>query len=123
MDAAANSEPTARVIGRPFEKGVSGNPSGRPKAVNDFRDKCREHTDEALATLLEVMRSKSTNTTMPAKVSAARILFAYAFGEPSNMDDETAKAGIIVNILQLATQSAQEALPAVTIRQLATDDA
>ena len=32
--AAANSAPTAkkRVIGRPFPKGVSGNPSGRPKS-------------------------------------------------------------------------------------------
>ena len=33
-DDAANSEPTARVVGRPFPPGVSGNPNGRPK--DDF---------------------------------------------------------------------------------------
>ena len=30
---AENSSPTARMIGRPFRKGVSGNPGGRPKGL------------------------------------------------------------------------------------------
>ena len=30
---ADNSTPTPRVIGRPFRKGVSGNPGGRPKGL------------------------------------------------------------------------------------------
>lgn len=39
-----NSTESARVIGRPFPKGVSGNPSGRPKdtlkafVAREFRD-------------------------------------------------------------------------------------
>jgi hypothetical protein len=31
-----NSNETARVIGRPFEKGESGNPNGRPKGRRNF---------------------------------------------------------------------------------------
>lgn len=123
MDASTeNSVPPQYAGLKPFQKGVSGNPGGRPKGTGDFRDKCRTYSDEALETLLEVMRSKATNTTMPAKVSAARTLLAYAFGEPSTLDDETAKAGIIVNILQLATQGLSDA-PTVNVRQLASDDA
>lgn len=98
-DVAENSEPTA-VIGRPFPKGVSGNPGGRPRVVSEFRDKCRAYSDEALETLLEVMRSKSTNTTMPAKVSAVRTLLAYGFGEPASLD-EGQGAQLVINILRL----------------------
>src|SRR5262245_17404826 len=33
VSTAQNSAGTARVIGRPFERGVSGNPSGRPRGL------------------------------------------------------------------------------------------
>lgn len=33
MEDAQNSTESARVIGRPFPKGVSGNPGGRPKGT------------------------------------------------------------------------------------------
>lgn len=35
---AANSEKTARGRGRPFEKGKSGNPNGRPKQTQEEKD-------------------------------------------------------------------------------------
>ena len=35
-EPATNSEATARVIGRPFPPGVSGNPNGRPKDQFSF---------------------------------------------------------------------------------------
>lgn len=35
---AANSGKTARGRGRPFEKGKSGNPSGRPKQTQEQKD-------------------------------------------------------------------------------------
>jgi len=52
------------------------------------------------------MRSKSTNTTMPAKVSAVRTLLAYGFGEPANMDDAQGTQ-LVINILKLAGVDAQ----------------
>ena len=36
--AAENSTRTARVPGRPFEKGKSGNPGGRPKKTQEEKD-------------------------------------------------------------------------------------
>lgn len=35
---AANSEKTVRGRGRPFEKGKSGNPKGRPKQTQEEKD-------------------------------------------------------------------------------------
>ena len=48
MEDATNSTQTAKVIGRPFPKGVSGNPSGRPKGtLKDFvRQRFAAMTDE-----------------------------------------------------------------------------
>ena len=34
---------SGRIVGRPFAKGKSGNPSGRPKIVETIRDLARAH--------------------------------------------------------------------------------
>ena len=38
-------------IGKPFRKGQSGNPGGRPKVVAEVKELAREHTAEAIETL------------------------------------------------------------------------
>lgn len=52
---AENSTKTARVIGRPFPKGVSGNPGGRPKGtLKDYvKQMFIEMTDEEKIAWLE----------------------------------------------------------------------
>ena len=41
--------------GRPFPKGVSGNPGGRPKVLGDVQDLARERSPEAINTLAAIM--------------------------------------------------------------------
>jgi hypothetical protein len=38
--------------GRPFKKGQSGNPGGRPKEIKDVQTLARSHTAEAIEALL-----------------------------------------------------------------------
>src|SRR5262249_59370473 len=60
------------TIGKPFQKGQSGNPGGRPKVVAEVKELAREHAAEAIRTLVSIM----TNSKSPpaARVSAANAL-------------------------------------------------
>jgi len=42
-----------RVVGRPYVKGQTGNPGGRPKTAAEFRRKCREAADRVLTQIAE----------------------------------------------------------------------
>jgi len=44
-------------IGKPFKKGQSGNPGGRPKVVAEVKELAREHTAEAIQTLVSIMNN------------------------------------------------------------------
>ena len=43
------------TIGKPFKKGQSGNPGGRPKVVAEVKELARAHTDKAIETLVSIM--------------------------------------------------------------------
>jgi hypothetical protein len=77
--AAANSATTAtrRVPGRPFAKGQSGNPSGRPKKIADLVAAAQEHSVLALETLASVARQGPP----AARVAAARELLDRGYGK------------------------------------------
>ena len=75
-DAAIS--PKQRVIGRPFVKGVSGNPSGRPGGYEEFRKLCKEASPEAVAALKDALSNGDASA-----VAAARVLLEYAWGKPS----------------------------------------
>ena len=81
---AAISGPTApkRVVGRPFPKGQSGNPQGRPPVARHFRERAREWMDEpggGWDTLLRI----AGDTKNPHHFRALELIAAYAYGRPS----------------------------------------
>ena len=84
---AENSEKTAKpkrkVRGRPFPKGVSGNPGGRPKRVHELVALARGFSEEGLLKLAEMMRSKDVppNTVL----AAINSLLDRGMGKPTQV--------------------------------------
>jgi hypothetical protein len=67
-----------KVIGRPFQKGQSGNPSGRSKNTHTISQLAKGYTEEAIEKLAEIMR---TGKTEQAQVRAAEGLLDRGWGK------------------------------------------
>jgi len=71
-----------------FKRGQSGNPAGRAKENPELKALAREHTADAIKTLVEIMRSSRTPAV--ARVSAANALLDRGWGkatQPVGGDD------------------------------------
>ena len=75
--SAENSERSA-VIGRPFPKGESGNPGGRPRVEHEIRVLAQQHGPAALKRIIELMASANERVAL----AAAQALLDRAFGRP-----------------------------------------
>lgn len=65
--------------GKPFQKGKSGNPGGRPKEVAHVKELARQHTIGAIEALVDVMLHDEKGS---ARVAAASVLLDRAWGKP-----------------------------------------
>ena len=78
---AENSQLSAngrhRGQGRPFPRGVSGNPGGRPRAALDVQELARAHTPDAIQALVAALSSPRE------RVSAAVALLDRGWGKPT----------------------------------------
>lgn len=77
MTKPENRDEQDRPIGR-FQKGVSGNPGGRPKESADVKDLARQHSSEAFSRILELMRSDNARVAL----AAAQEVMNRAWGKP-----------------------------------------
>lgn len=67
------------VIFMPFVKGVSPNPGGRPKGMQEVRELARIHSKKAIMTLVKMLESEQDRV----KVQAAEALLDRGFGKPT----------------------------------------
>jgi hypothetical protein len=65
--------------GRPFKKGQSGNPGGRPKALRQVEELARTQTMDALKTLETI--HKNPKAPPAARVAAANALLDRGWGK------------------------------------------
>lgn len=80
---ATNKPKTAkqRGVGKPFTKGVTGNPSGRPRVTQeelDLRMAARLKAPEALQTILELMENSQNDK---VRLSAAETILDRGYGK------------------------------------------
>lgn len=73
-----------------WQKGTSGNPGGKRKADYRIKDLAKEYTQEALATLRQVMKSSEDDR---ARVAAANAILDRGYGKPAQSVDLTNSDG------------------------------
>ncbi len=73
----------------PFVKGQSGNISGRPKAADEFRVRCRKLVDEKVVDYWQ----RELENDGPNAMKASELLSAYAYGKPSQAVELSGKDG------------------------------
>lgn len=74
-----------------FVKGKSGNPSGRPKTPDAFKDIVKDKSTSAITRVIEIMEDPESK---PQDVmQAAKIVIEYAYGKPAQDISNTLKMG------------------------------
>lgn len=104
MEAAQNSNETAKSLpGRPFAKGQSGNPGGRPKGlVKAIREQTCDG-EQLVAFMLQVFRGEVPGAKLRDQMDAVTWLADRGFGKPVQALEHSGKDGqalIPVDLLQ-----------------------
>ena len=96
-----------------FQKGRVNNPRGRSPTIKHIQQLAREFTDEAVLTLLTIMRGK--NTPASARVAAANSILDRGWGKPMMQMDVRLNINDVrnlsdVELLELIAERSSETL-------------
>ena len=92
---------------KPFRKGESGNPNGRPKIPAEIREMARAASPEALQALIDV--TQDSKAPHAARVTAADKILDRTWGKPAQPIDGDGQGGACS--LSIASSASSSALP------------
>ena len=87
-ETAQNSSGAAKskkVPGKPFQKGQSGNPGGRPKVPEELREAFRANSQDACDALCKILKDPAAKDS--DKIRAAEIILDRGYGKPTQAVD------------------------------------
>jgi hypothetical protein len=93
-NSGRNSEARRRGPGRPWAKGESGNPGGRPKMERTILELAREHTEDAMRTLIDIAKDRKAPPS--ARVGAAQAILDRGWGRATQVIDATVRSELTV---------------------------
>jgi hypothetical protein len=103
-----------RVPGRPFPKGVSGNPGGQPKGLaSEIRERTKDG-EELVGFVLKVFRGEVCEAKLRDRLEAATWLADRGFGIPTQTLEHAGTDGeplIPVGLLQALLVDAEDREP------------
>ena len=103
---------TTKVVGRPFPKGVSRNPGGRPRGLASYVRENTEGGAEVVELMLGVMRGDVIGGQVPRirdRLDAATWLADHAFGK-AVAQVETKSLNVDMGLSEISTEELLELL-------------
>ena len=113
-NTSENSIETARVVGKPFPKGVSGNPGGRPRGLAAYVRESTGNGQDMVDLMTSIMRGETIDGTAPRirdRMDAASWLADRAFGKPTTQIEATSRSmNVDMTLSEMGTRELLELL-------------
>lgn len=84
---------------RPFKKGQSGNPTGRPKGMAALQRRILRETKDGAVVVAYLLKTLQYSRSPKERTDAATLLLAYGFGKPVQPTEVTGQDGAPVEMV------------------------